>query len=721
MKEEHHLHRIRAIFSALCGILGILAITYGILLTYSTRALFNSVAFSDRVAASLADPLVATIVANQVTDSLIEQKRDLMAYRPILLNTSRVLVSSDPFRAIVRRAVRLGHTAMMTELGHNVLLTVSDVGMLMRSALANNPELAELIPLETVTSIQISEDSPVTRITYSLIQSAREFRTYSLLFILAGILAISLSLILATQRRRALFRISLGFSLGAAFLFVFSRLGGIVIAQLSRNSDLGPAAVGIWSAFVGGLKSWALVLIGMGCVLMASASALLERIPLEQMGQTFWQWFSTTQEKKTSRFLRAVILLVIGMIAILNPFAILTILIHLMGFFLAFIGLREVFNLILPAITLPESPQKDSYPAKYKPTFRHSLIIGLLILPILATGIIFIVHMSKATPIPRTIDACNGYPELRDRRLNEVVFPTSHNSMAGADIPDWMFPNHEKGIIAQLNDGIRGFLIDIHYGIPIGNRVKTVFEDESAAIRKYEAVLGKEGVAAAMRIRDRLIGGDEKAKGIYLGHGFCELGALPFVPVLKEIRKFLVANPHEVLIIVIQDESVTPQDVAACFQESGLIDFVYFGNVTPPWPTLRQMVAIDQRVLVLAENNSEGVPWYHQAFEVMQETPYSFHDPSQFSSVPNRGSMEGSLFLLNHWIDTPPSPKPSIAEKVNAYDFLLARAKESQKQRGLLPNLIAVDFYLTGNIFDVVNTLNGVNNLSIQMDTQSPE
>jgi len=710
MKEGHQPHPMRTFFSVICGILGILAITYGVLLTYSTRAVFNSVAFSDRVAASLADPRVATIVANQVTDSLIEQKRDLMAYRPLLLNTSRILVSSDPFRAVVRRAARLSHEAMVTELGHNVLLTISDVGMLLKSALANNPELAKLIPMETVTSIQISEDSQIAQIAYSLIQIARKFRLNSLLFILTGILACCLSLLLPSQRRRALFRLSLGLSLGAAFLFIFAKLGGSVIALLARDSDLGPAAIGIWSAFVGGLESWALVLIGMGCVLMASASALLERIPLEKMGQTLWQWLSIAPENKTPRFMRAVILLVVGMTAILNPFAILTTFIYLMGFFLAFIGLREVFNLILPAIIPTEPPQKDSYPAKYKPAFRHALIIGLLALPLLIAGTVFIAHMSKITPVPQTIDACNGFPELRDRQLNEVAFPTTHNSMAGADIPDWMFPNHEKGILAQLNNGIRGFLIDIHYGIPVGNRIKTVLEDESAAIKKYEAVLGKEGVAAAMRIRDRLIGGDEKDKDVYLGHGFCELGALPFVPVLKEIRKFLVANPHEVLIIIIQDEDVIPQDVATCFQESGLIDFVYFGNVTPPWPTLREMVAIDQRVLVFAENNSEGVPWYHQAFEIMQETPYSFRDPSQFKSVPNRGGASGSLFLLNHWIDTPPSPKPSMAKKVNAYDFLLARAKESQKQRGLLPNLIAVDFYLTGDIFDVVNTLNGVIN-----------
>jgi hypothetical protein len=103
-----------------------------------------------------------------------------------------------------------------------------------------------------------------------------------------------------------------------------------------------------------------------------------------------------------------------------------------------------------------------------------------------------------------------------------------------------------------------------------------------------------------------------------------------------------------------------------------------------------------------------GVPWIHPAFEVMQETPYSFHDPSEFSCRPNRGGRSGSLLLLNHWIETAPAPLPSNAEKVNAYDFLLNRARRCQKERGKLPNLVAVDFYHTGDLFAVIETLNGI-------------
>jgi hypothetical protein len=151
---------------------------------------------------------------------------------------------------------------------------------------------------------------------------------------------------------------------------------------------------------------------------------------------------------------------------------------------------------------------------------------------------------------------------------------------------------------------------------------------------------------------------------------------------------------------------VTPQDIERCFKVSGLIDFVYRGPVTPPWPTLREMVETDQRVLVMAENNSAGVAWYHPAFDVLQETPYTFKDPSEFSNRPNRGGTSGSLVLMNHWIESVPAPKPSNAAIVNAREALLARLRAFKRERGRLPNLLAVDFYATGDLISLVREIN---------------
>ena len=173
------------------------------------------------------------------------------------------------------------------------------------------------------------------------------------------------------------------------------------------------------------------------------------------------------------------------------------------------------------------------------------------------------------------------------------------------------------------------------------------------------------------------------------------------------MHEFLVQNPSEVLVLVIEDY-VSPEDLAADFEASGLDGLVYRGARGPPWPTLREMIDARQRVLVLTESGRPGVAWIHPAFEVMQETPYHFEHPSELSCTPNRGGTSGSLFLMNNWIDTTPAPKPSNALIVNAYDALLARARQCEAERGKRPTVIAVDFYRTGALFRVARTLNGL-------------
>jgi hypothetical protein len=129
------------------------------------------------------------------------------------------------------------------------------------------------------------------------------------------------------------------------------------------------------------------------------------------------------------------------------------------------------------------------------------------------------------------------------------------------------------------------------------------------------------------------------------------------------------------------------------------------------------MIDSGRRLVFLAENHAGAAPWYRLAYEkATEETPYTFKkvalltDPDRLpkSCRPNRGPDEAPLFLMNHWISTDPVPRPSDAAKVNAYRPLLARARECRRVRDHLPNLVAVNFYLEGDAFRVVDTLNGL-------------
>jgi hypothetical protein len=279
--------------------------------------------------------------------------------------------------------------------------------------------------------------------------------------------------------------------------------------------------------------------------------------------------------------------------------------------------------------------------------------------------------------------------------------------MSNAEIKGWLFPHHGHAFPRQLADGIRALAIDIHYGVPAGEYVVTDMEKEGTTKEKIAQQLGMEATDAALRIRSQFLGHETGPGGMYFCHGFCELGAYPVVPALEDIRDFLVQNPGEVVLIVVEDY-VTPQDLAQVFEDAGLKDLIYMGSVAPPMPTLRQLIDRDQRLVLFSESGRPGIPWIHPAFDSMQETPYTFHKPEDFSCRPNRGGTTPPMFLLNHWIETTPAPKPSNAEIVNAYDFLLKRARTCQEERHRLPNIIQVDFYDVGDLFRVVRTLNGL-------------
>jgi hypothetical protein len=49
---------------------------------------------------------------------------------------------------------------------------------------------------------------------------------------------------------------------------------------------------------------------------------------------------------------------------------------------------------------------------------------------------------------------------------------------------------------------------------------------------------------------------------------------------------------------------------------------------------------------------------------------------------------------------------PDLGSQVNAYDFLLRRARECERRRDLLPNIVAVDFYDEGDVFAATRKLN---------------
>ena len=58
---------------------------------------------------------------------------------------------------------------------------------------------------------------------------------------------------------------------------------------------------------------------------------------------------------------------------------------------------------------------------------------------------------------------CNGHAELCHLAYSEVAYATTHNAMSNEDA-GWIAPNQLHGLTRQLADGVRGMMLDTHYG-----------------------------------------------------------------------------------------------------------------------------------------------------------------------------------------------------------------------------------------------------------------
>ena len=683
------------------------------LAAYARIALFDADNFADRAAASLQEPSVRTLIAERVTDDVVlRNEADLLAARPIIESAVSGIVGGGAFRSLFRRAVVDAHRAIFDHDRNTVTLTLADVGTVVAAALEKvNPRLAA--DLDAQKRVVLVKES-IGGVTGGLVRFGERLRVLAWVLAALTLAAAGAALALSRDRRRTAAQLGLGVAAaGIAIVVVYTVARAIVVDRVS-GPDSRAATAGVWDAFLGDLRALGWLLAGSGAVVAAAASSLIQPIAIEGSLRAAWRVATTDPNATWLRLLRAAALVAAGVLLIAQPLAALQIAVTLAGVYLLYERPR-----VGPATGLPPGGRRAGTAEEEAPRPRRRrslraavpLVAGLLI----AAGVAaFALGGGTEAPAQAAITRCNGSAALCDRRLDEVVLPATHNSMS-VPLPGWFSAMVERPIGGQLEDGIRGLLIDTHYADRLANgRTRTFFggKDEQLRTIAHDG-LSEDSVDAALRLRERLGFRGEGKRGMYLCHSFCELGATPLAAGLEDIHQFLVTHPAEVVVVVNQDY-VTPADFVEAVGDAGLTRYVFKGLSGKPWPTLREMIERNQRLVLLAENRAGAAPWYQLAYErLMQETPFDFSRASQLTATPttcppNRGPADAPLFLINHWVTTDPAPRPSDAAKVNAYGPLLARARACERIRGRLPNLLAVNFYKRGDLFRVVDELNGI-------------
>ncbi|MBJ7469932.1 MAG: hypothetical protein JHD16_01455 [Solirubrobacteraceae bacterium] len=669
---------------------------------YVRSELLDSAAFGNRaVEAVRADP-VRDEIATAFADELIARQPRLLAARPALISAADSVLAGRAAGGIISRSASQLHRAVVLDDEPSLVLDLADLSVLVRAYLgATGNELPERLEAAT-PDLSAELDAPGA--SRPAISVAKQIATVALISPVLALLCFAGALWLTPDRRATLLRLGSGLMLltaSMAAVFVFAR--DMVIPSSGGGSGAGAVYAAVFDALLSDVLLWLAVVGGAGALLAASAATMLGPINAPAVPRAVWAFVRREPPTAGWRAARNAGLLVLGVCMVLAPNAALVLAASVVGGYLAVLGLVGLLSL------LAGPPPQDAGSGA-----------ALRRLPFTVAGIAIAVPFAAAAVVGGTADpgaaaavlhgdprACNGSVELCDRRLDEVVFPSSHNANANA-AAGYLNANHALSVNSQLDLGIRGMQIDALAGKRNEQgvvRTDLTGETEDTVVEK----IGPEALAAAQRLAGRIafgpIAGDTD---LYLCHVLCELGATRAVDEFRVMRSWLDRHPRDVLVLFIQDEA-SREMIVEGLQEGGLGEIAASLRLGDPLPTLGELIASNKRVVIFAERQAGPVPWYMDGFAFFQETPFSNTSLAQLeadaSCQPNRGTPSAPMFQLNHWVESYP-PNPVNADTANAPSFILERARRCMREREREPTILAVDFAERGDIVGAARTLN---------------
>ncbi len=676
----------------------------GLLAGYVKVELAEPEAFADRGVAALQSDAVRAVIAEQVSVQLLERRSpDLIATRPLVLTAVEAVLETDSFERILRRAVFTAHGVLVRG-DSDVSVELSELREVLLPALRSaSPALARQLPTDLRTEVAEIRGTDAATLT---VRAAESASVAALPLLLAALLGFAAVVATAADRRRATGSAAMSLAIGVGIgVVAVAALRAQVVSHVGQvgviSQDQARAAAGAaFDALASDLQRLLVVTGAAGLAVWTGALLAETRVDRRAALRRTADVLAGGALPGPIRLTRGLGLAAVGGLILLRADPLFEIAVAVLGGVLLLLGLTEALSVARSSPGRPASAERPG---------RRRTLLAAGALGLAAAGAVLSLVLTAGPPAPLKQDevtACNGLPELCDRRLDQVVLPGTHNSMSAADRPGWLFANQSRPVPRQLDDGIRLLLLDTHYGIVNAEgRIRTDLAAEGTTRNRAAAELGGDAVRAAERLAGRLglVPTDGERK-VYLCHTLCELGAERFGSTLRELRGWLERNRSEVLVLLLES-SVDAKEVERAFEGAELERYLATLPRGRPLPTLRQLITSGRRLIVLDDGDGGDAPWYQPGFLFAQSTSIDAFTESQTSCQPDRGSPESPLLLMNHWVDRFPPPARA-ARAANRRAVLLRRTRSCRKLLGRLPNLIAVDFYERGDVVQTARELN---------------
>jgi hypothetical protein len=702
--------RARSAASIALAVLAAAAIVLGGACLYARETVLDSHAFADRAVTAVQRAPVRRVVAREIVTQLIKQSSpDLLAARPLLNSLVESAVGTPQFRGVVRLAAEQGHRLLFDRSGGNVAFSIADAGTVVISALRTlAPSVAAHIPASVDTRLlELRKQTFATK----TLRAADKVRLLGIVLPLVGLLLLIGSIAVAPARRAAVARCAVALAIAGIavladlLLLRHSLLVHVFGAEELSDGDVREAIGALWDVYVGALARWAFGLAAVGLLVAAGAASVLRPYTAGARLTRMRARVLRPRERR-GQLIRAFVVLLLGVLLGVEPTFVLDLVVTIGGALLFYFGIGELLSAVGAAgedASLSFSRSRVGVAASIA---SLAVLIGGPAITLASAGGASRPQRSKPLASPLT---CNGYAQLCSRRLDQVVFPGTHNAMSAADSPGWFIANQTHGIARQLDDGLRAFKISTHYGIGRTGDVRTDIEAEGERVNRVSEKLSGQAREALQRFsRSVGFGSKQGKREVWLCHTLCELGATNAVGFFSTIRRFLQLNPGNV-IVMFDEDYVAESSLEDVFKKSGLYSHLAVLRQGQQLPTLGALVRSKHNVVVFTQEPVSGrYPWDMYAFDgFIQDTPLGAVKPSQFTCQLYRGLPSSPLLMMNDWADVfPPRRSPNVA--LTQRKFIVKRARQCERERGKLPNLILTDFYETGDVTGAARELNGL-------------
>ena len=753
--------RHRPVLSTLSAIAFGLIFTTSILSIWANNSVFDRNDFANRAVHLLDSETVRTSLANRATDALIENgPSQLASFRSIIEPAFAETMKLRAFREIFRDGVLKAHDAVFTQDGNTSAVNLSQsLSILTNSLSITNPTVANNIPTN-LDDLLVDFGNEIRNL--QAWKWAEEFSDASGQLLLLAMGLLILTVYLAPNLQDALRKIGVAIcGSGLVVVAVAYSIPRIAASFASTPEDARFVQAAV-ARFFGDLTAVGFWVVGYGIASIAFALATAPQKPAltpldlwDRVSNRAGRWQPTTVPGLA---FRASAVIAAGLFIVLQPTAVVDILVSLAGVYIVYLGSYQLLLAVAPAQRGP-APSSGAKRFSRSPHLMRTVGATFAIVVVVSVAGFAFTGNTRARATVQETRRCNGHAELCDRTIDEVAFAGSHNSMSASTDPGWLFAENTFGIPAQLEYGIRALLVKTHYGVR--TNIGTGGDGLVVTDRALEAKVNPAAVESQLppgadpSILKSLDAApiDPALRDIYLCHVYCEYGATRFSTSLGAIRQFLVRNPDEVIILVIGNY-VSTEDTAKAFRDARLFDQLYEWDSSATPPTLGSLIDQGKNIVMMSEFGGPPPGWNNPAYGLLQDTPFTFRteddlltpgapgytgtatvtgpvddtvivpDPASStgsaaawspdwdglaSCRPNRGTPESPLFQINHWT-TPSGSASTIAQAriVNSYDVLMSRVRNCMTQRGEFATIVGVNFYNVGDLLEVVDDLNRV-------------